>query len=174
MAKKKYFKNTLNTQGILRENKSLPTLSLDTDPSMLFGVGETPHRHKKFADVVEETIANTTFSAILQEKERKTGKVVPVNVKIKSSPPPQAELDLHGFTAREAATAADSFIQRVRNRKYRTARIITGKGLHSRGGPVLRDIIDEKLITWKSEGLILAFQWEKHDKLRSGSVVLYF
>lgn len=169
MAKKKYSTKKLNRVCSLRENKTLPRLPLDTDPSALFTSG----RHEKFVDAVEETLAATVLTSILREKEKSAKGPKGVGERIKSFPPPQAKLDLHGLTAKEATVAADAFIREAKQRRLNTVRIITGKGLHSQGEPVLRELIEEKLLEWKAEGLVLAFQWERQHKMRSGSVIAY-
>ncbi|OQX20720.1 MAG: hypothetical protein BWK80_35435, partial [Desulfobacteraceae bacterium IS3] len=55
----------------------------------------------------------------------------------------------------------------------RTVRIIVGKGLHSEGKAVLRDVVEEKLVSLKREGMILSFKWEKTNKLKSGAIIVY-
>jgi DNA-nicking Smr family endonuclease len=173
MAKKKYSTRKLNRVCSLRENKKLPRLPLDTDPSALFTAGDPSGRHEKFVDAVEHTLAATMLTSILREKEKSAKGPKGVGERIKSFPPPQAKLDLHGLTAKEATVAAGDFITGAIERRLNTVRVITGKGLHSQGEPVLREIIEEKLLEWKAEGLVLAFQWERQHKLRSGSVIVY-
>lgn len=173
MAKKKYLQTGLNQAPILRENKILPQLPIDTDLSALFTSEGSHTLRERFADAVEETLSGTMISAILQEKEKKPGKAIRLKARSKSSPPPpQAELDLHGLKAKEAVAAADFFLQEARRRKLTTVRIITGKGIHSQGGAVLRDVIEDRLIGWKAQRLILAFLWEQQTKLRSGSAII--
>lgn len=173
MTKKKYQKGGFTRAPILRENKVLPELPLDTDLSALFASEGSHPLQERFADAVEETLSGTMISTILQEKEKKSDPAIRLKARSKSSPPPpQAELDLHGLKAKEAISAADFFLQEARQRKLTTVRIITGKGLHSQGGAVLRDVIEDKLVDWKAQGLILAFLWEQQTKLRSGSAII--
>ncbi len=172
MTKKKYQKNDFSRARRMREKKILPQLPLDTDLSVLF-TAEGSHLQERFEDAVEETLSGTMISAILQEKENKSSKAIRLSARSKSSPPPpQAELDLHGLKAKEAIAAADFFLQEARRRKLTTVRIITGKGIHSQGEAVLRDVIDDKLVDWKAQRLILAFLWEQQTKLRSGSAII--
>ncbi len=51
------------------------------------------------------------------------------------------ELDLHQYIRREAKDAVLSFLNISQERGYDLVRIITGKGLHSEEGPVLRDYV---------------------------------
>lgn len=173
MAKKKYLKNGLDRASILREKKNLPELPLDTDPSALFTSEGSPILQERFTDAIEETLSHTVISMVLQEKEKKSGETMRFSERRRPSPPPpQAELDLHGLKAKEALATADLFLQKATQRKLTSIRIITGKGIHSQGEAVLRDVIEEKLIDWKARRLILAFRWEQQTKLRSGSAII--
>ena len=52
---------------------------------------------------------------------------------------PDAELDLHGKTREEAIMMVQNFVMTCHENQFRTALIITGKGLHSGNqGPVLK------------------------------------
>lgn len=51
---------------------------------------------------------------------------------------PQASLDLHGMTAREAEDAIGEFLRDAARRGLEKVLIIHGKGNHSEGAPVLR------------------------------------
>lgn len=55
---------------------------------------------------------------------------------------PQAELDLHEYTLEEARRLVREFIDSCYAKGFRKVRIITGKGIHSKGGEaVLRPAI---------------------------------
>jgi DNA-nicking Smr family endonuclease len=58
---------------------------------------------------------------------------------------PEDELDLHGMTAEEAADRVKIFLQRAVFNGLKTVRIVTGKGLHSDDGPVLRTVVERVL-----------------------------
>ena len=59
---------------------------------------------------------------------------------------PEAELDLHGFTATEAPSAVRSFLDSWRRRKPGAiVHVITGKGKGSQNGPVLRALVKSLL-----------------------------
>lgn len=66
---------------------------------------------------------------------------------------PEAELDLHGLTIDEACSKARFFLQNAIHQGFQTALIITGKGLHSSDGPVLRQAV-EKLLDQQREQVI--------------------
>ncbi len=64
---------------------------------------------------------------------------------------PQAELDLHGLTVAEAANRVSFFLQNSIYHGYDVVLVITGKGLHSEGGPVLRQAIEDVLTNSREE-----------------------
>ena len=56
---------------------------------------------------------------------------------------PEAKLDLHELSAREAEVRVCQFLERhVRISRGRVVHIITGKGTHSDGPPVLPGLVD--------------------------------
>lgn len=58
---------------------------------------------------------------------------------------PEAELDLHGLTIDEASAKALFFLHDAVYQGWQTVLIITGKGLHSKEGPVLRQAMEALL-----------------------------
>jgi DNA-nicking Smr family endonuclease len=66
---------------------------------------------------------------------------------------PEAELDLHGLTVDEASAKVRFFLRDVRYHGFLTVLIITGKGLHSSDGPVLRQAM-EKLLNQQREHVL--------------------
>ncbi len=53
----------------------------------------------------------------------------------------QAELDLHQMTRPEAEAAVKDFLEASRQAGHNLVRIVTGKGLHSVSGPVLKEAV---------------------------------
>lgn len=93
---------------------------------------------------------------------------------VRGYPPPQATLDLHGEIASNAEHKTVSFIHTSGFKGLRTVRIITGKGLHSPGGiAILPDVVEAQLIFLKRDGLIYEFIWDKKQKAKSGSILVY-
>lgn len=67
----------------------------------------------------------------------------------------QGEIDLHGLTAQEAATALREFVEQSRRRRHRCILVVHGKGLGSgQGGPVLKSRVNGWLRRWND---VLAF-----------------
>ena len=64
---------------------------------------------------------------------------------------PQAELDLHGLTVAEATSRVSYFLQNSIYQGFDVVLVITGKGLHSDGGPVLRQAIEDVLASCREE-----------------------
>lgn len=85
---------------------------------------------------------------------------------------PQKELDLHGYTGQGAEDRVGSFIQGARHERLQVLRIITGKGLHSEGPPVLPDVVEQKMYELKEKKLIRSFFWEKKQKSFSGALIV--
>jgi len=81
---------------------------------------------------------------------------------------PQAELDLHGMTADEAMSKVRFFLEDSSFRGLQTLLIITGKGLHSSDGPVLRLAV-EKLLAQMHE---LVIEWGSAPRRYGGAGAL--
>jgi DNA-nicking Smr family endonuclease len=72
-----------------------------------------------------------------------------------------AELDLHGFSTVEAASAVRGFLETWRRRKGgAVVHLITGKGKGSAGGPVLRGLV-RGLLQGELRGLVA--EWALDD-----------
>lgn len=56
-----------------------------------------------------------------------------------------AELDLHGLTRDEAVARAEAFLAHAARQGWEAVVIVTGKGLHSSEGPVLRRAVEQLL-----------------------------
>jgi len=66
---------------------------------------------------------------------------------------PEDELDLHGLTVDEATSKVLFFLQNAIYRGFSTVLLITGKGLHSAGDPVLRRAT-ERFLNEKKEQVV--------------------
>lgn len=91
---------------------------------------------------------------------------------ITCSPFPQDQLDLHGNTVAQSELKVDSFLLTCRVKGARSAKIITGKGLHSEGGAVLPDFVESLLKKMQHEGQIANYRWEQGEKEKSGAVIV--
>lgn len=83
---------------------------------------------------------------------------------------PQSQLDLHGCTGLEAESRTESFVVSAVNLGLSCIRIITGKGLHSDGQPVLPAVVESKLRELQTKKLVKSFQLER----RSGGSMIIF
>ncbi len=128
-----------------------------------------------FGEIVQNSFSEENVQAMLQEKSDSLfpKKELTASEKIKLYPAPQDEIDLHGYTSKEAEKRTESFIQTARWKGILTLRIIVGKGLHSQGKAVLRDVIENKIAVLKKRDMVLTFKWEKREKLKSGSMIVY-
>lgn len=152
-----------------RRKKGIPKID-DQDLYQAFGVDE---QSPSFAEELDENLAKQDLDRIATEKAASFHKPLTKHDKLKSYPPPQEELDLHRLTGPKAERKTVDFLKTAKTLKLRTVRIITGKGLHSEGPAVLPDVVETKLEEFKSTGLIFDFRWEKKEKHKSGSVIVY-
>jgi DNA-nicking Smr family endonuclease len=129
----------------------------------------------------EDTFAKLLESSIQDKpKIRENEKTIhlkissmPLKNRLKRYPPPEIELDLHGFTSLDAEAKVTTFIQNSKREGYFTIRIIVGKGLHSEFGAVLPDIVEDRLKLLKKSDLVLHFVWDKKKKSKSGAIIVY-
>ena len=61
--------------------------------------------------------------------------------KVHKNMKPQAEIDLHGLTIREAEAQLDAFFLECNRKKLKKILIIHGKGIHSTGEPILKKYV---------------------------------
>lgn len=108
-----------------------------------------------------------------QEFRKKKPKPLSLEKRVKRYPPPEAELDLHGFTVLGAEIKTRSFILNCKHQGYFTLRLIVGKGLHSDLGPVLPDAVEDLVKILKKENIVLAYEWDRKKKSRSGALIVY-
>jgi len=139
------------------------------------GFSEQSQKESKESEDLEEDFAVLLEASLKQKKSVTKKKIIPMPIKkrLKRYPPPEAELDLHGFTALGAELKAKSFISTCKHQGYFSLRLIVGKGLHSDIGPVLPDVIEDLLKNMKKENLVLAYEWDQKKKSKSGAVIVY-
>ena len=158
-------------KGRKRDKHGLPVLGRDDDLFILFGGEE---RRETFAEVMEESLGVDDFKAGVQEKKEATARDrrLSIHERLRKFPGPQAEIDLHGCTAREAEQKVELFVRNACNKGLRTIRVITGKGLHSEGEAVLPVVVEDQLRALKREKMVLACMWEGRSRANSGSILV--
>ncbi|MDY6864131.1 MAG: Smr/MutS family protein [Thermodesulfobacteriota bacterium] len=151
-------------------------LKKDVDLFELF-TGEKSEKEAKenFTKMLKDSLSGKDLQNALHEKQDDLSLDKPITMteRIKDFPPPEDELNLHGYTAKEAEAKTEYFIESAHKMGIKTVRIITGKGLHSQGKAVLPDVIQDKIVDLKRRKLILTFQWENRYKLKSGAIIAY-
>lgn len=91
----------------------------------------------------------------------------------KTTPEPEASLDLHGRTAEEALAILARFVAQASAGKKKTVVVVTGKGLHSRDGvAVLRREV-EHWIRRRGKRFIRAFSEAPRAHGGKGAYLLY-
>jgi DNA-nicking Smr family endonuclease len=130
---------------------------------------------KAFAALVERILAGKNMLSLILEKEVELDHLnkLKMSQRLKCYPSPQWQLDLHGFTAVEAAQKTEDYVKCAFRRGILTLRIIVGKGLHSEGRAVLPDVVEDSLRYLEKEDIVLAYRWENKIKARSGAVIVY-
>ncbi len=136
--------------------------------------GKAPKKLMESVDL-EENFAMLLETSLKEQKGPVKKKPIPMPIKkrLKRYPPPEAELDLHGFTALGAEIKAKSFISTCKHQGYFSLRLIVGKGIHSDMGPVLPHVIEDLLKILKKQNIVLAYKWDRQKKSKSGAVIVY-
>lgn len=155
-----------------KRGATLRRLAAEDDPAALFAGQE--QEQADFASLIEKNLPDRELTKILAEKEAEPPPAL-------SRPPrrkeavaePQEQLDLHGCTGSEAETRAGRFLASALRNRLRTVLIVTGKGLHSPQGPVLKDVVESLLRLWREEGKILDYAWEKKNREESGALLVH-
>lgn len=161
------------------DKKGFALLTDKHDLYQLFEGGKKKNKpgEENFAEMFEKSRTDKYQLRLLKEKKASAVKPAPtpltVGERIKEYPPPQVDIDLHGYSAVEAEKRTAIFIRNARRKGIRTVRVIVGKGLHSNGKAVLPDVIEKKIIQLKQSRCVLGFKWEKKDKRKSGALVVY-
>jgi DNA-nicking Smr family endonuclease len=139
-----------------------------------FILPETPEQ-ENFSELLEQSLSGKNQRALLKAKKDHLYPRKPLTIKqrIKRYPPPQGQMDLHGYTAQQAQQRVDAYLRNAYHRQIFTLRLIVGKGLHSEFGPVLPDVVEDKLIELKRQNIVLAYEWDKKKKSKSGAVIVY-
>ncbi|MBL0714663.1 MAG: Smr/MutS family protein [Desulfosarcina sp.] len=161
--------------GIPTDRHGIPRLDAQTDLGRLF---ETTVPDAAEAGTLGEVLRQSLDHDARGLMKKKTGgffvpRRLSLKEKLRRYPSPQTQLDLHGATVRKARPRTDAFIRTARTDGLFTVRIIVGKGLHSEGGAVLPDVIEDHLVALKREGLVLTYRWENRVKRKSGAVIVY-
>lgn len=153
-----------------RKNKVLPRLPGETDLHEIFGQAAT---RQTFADQIDSRLADTDLQRVLAEKRGKKPRPPTLKERLRTYPPPQEELDLHGTIGAEAEARVVGFLNASTAFKHRTVRIITGKGKHTEGPAVLPPLVEATLAQLKQAGRILHYAWDQKTRERSGAVLVY-
>lgn len=127
-----------------------------------------------FSAMLFSSLNGKGFNSLMRAKKDKVlPEPVPLKKRLKRYPPPEKHLDLHGFNAAGAEERAESFLRTALRNGNFTLRIVVGRGLHSRHGAVLPDVVEDLLRRLKKEGVVLWFEWDRKKKSRSGAVIVY-
>jgi DNA-nicking Smr family endonuclease len=84
---------------------------------------------------------------------------------------PIETLDLHGLSREEALIRARAFLQQAARQSWPAVVIVTGKGLHSQAGPVLRQAIEQLLVA--SPALVMEWMVAPRQYGGAGALVVF-
>lgn len=160
------------TNASLKTRHGIQILEKDTDYSAVF---QDDDSLEAFSELVAESLGEKSTSVLLREKRDRVGPVKKITEKqrLKRYPLPQGQIDLHGYSAIKADLNVEAYLRNAyRNGTY-TVRVIVGKGLHSKDGPVLPDIVEKRVDQLKKDKIVFAYEWEKKKKSKSGSITVY-
>jgi DNA-nicking Smr family endonuclease len=167
----------LETEASLFElfGEAAPGVSHPDTPGEKSQSEQDPSFGRRFAGLVQRTFSGRRLEDILDEKGDLTRRKKPMSTgqKIKAYPAVQEQIDLHGCTVIQAESRTEAFIRASSRKGLMTLRIIVGKGLHSKGAAVLPDAVHDRLSALKAQGDVLAFEWERHKKQKSGAIIVY-
>lgn len=158
-----------------RDKNGLPILDHCHDLGRLMTASEDPAAAtEEWSQALQASLSHDARTLM----KRKTGGIYParkltLKERLKRYPRPQGQLDLHGATALQAQQRTDAYVRTAHADGLFTLRIIVGKGLHSESGAVLPDVVEDRLIQLKRDGLVLAYRWEKGVKRKSGAVIVH-
>jgi len=172
LTKQVEFQKNLNKHGLPFLDDYDDWIKKDIDPDTLSN-GKTPEQEPTATEPREafSTLLEASFKD--HRHHSRTPKPMPLNKRLKRYPPPEVDLDLHGFTVIGAQIKARSFISSAHAQGFFTLRIIVGKGTHSEDGPVLPHVVEDLLKEMKKENIVLAYKWEGAKKSKFGAVLVY-
>ncbi len=156
----------------LMTRHGIQILEKDTDYSAVFQDSDS---EEDFSEMISESLGEKSTSVLLKEKRDSVKPVKKITEKqrLKRYPLPQGQIDLHGYSAIKADLNVEVYLRNAyRNGTY-TVRVIVGKGLHSKDGPVLPDIVEKRLLQLKKEKIVFAYEWDRKKKSKSGSITVF-
>lgn len=159
-----------NRKKAVLSKTGLPLLSDEDDLIEAF-TGESVSK-TGFEELVEKSFSDNRFREFLKEKTASEQTRQRISDIIKKYPP-QEEIDLHGRTAWEAEEETRAFLRQSAGAGVKAVKIIAGKGLHSDGKPVIKDVVEKIVVELKRNKTVLTFIWEKGVKAHSGAVIVY-
>lgn len=174
-----HFDRNKNQQDIIKnrvpkkDRHGLPFLEGRESLFKMFTDAEAKEE-ENFPELLATVLKGKGRDVMLREKSDKPPpEPVPLKKRLKRYPPPQEEMDLHGYTANEAKSKTETYLRNCWRNGLFTVQIIVGRGIHSPYGAVLPDVVEDLLIRLKQEGVLLWFEWEKRTKSQSGAVIAY-
>ncbi|MBF0413878.1 MAG: Smr/MutS family protein [Desulfamplus sp.] len=136
--------------------------------------GENAEQDENFLELIENALKGKDRDSMMRAKsDRPLPEAVPLKKRLKRYPPPEDEIDLHGYNAKEAESKTEIYLRNCWRNGLFTVQIIVGRGIHSPYGAVLPDVVEDLMTRLKREGVLLWFEWDRRTKSQSGAVIAY-
>lgn len=149
-------------------------IGIDEDDNIKDISNENREEDENFIELIEEALKGKNRDSMMREKsDRPLPEPVPLKKRLKRYPPPEDEIDLHGYNAKEAESKTEAYLRNCWRDGLFTVQIIVGRGVHSPYGAVLPDVVEELMIRLKREGVLLWFEWDRRTKSQSGAIIAY-
>lgn len=149
-------------------------IGIDEEDNIKTISNENLDQNENFLDLIEEALKGKNRDSMMREKsDRPLPEPVPLKKRLKRYPPPEDEIDLHGYSAKEAESKTEAYLRNCWRDGLFTVQIIVGRGVHSPYGAVLPDVIEELMIRLKRDGVLLWFEWDRRTKSQSGAIIAY-
>lgn len=164
------FAAAMDALGVARfsdeEDRSHPPVDLGEDPPVTVPRSPASDEDEFLAALGQ---LDVRFTDELPEEEESTA--VPRRMKQlqRGRLRVERDLDLHGLSRTRAEEAFRHFLVDARYQGWTTVRVITGRGLHSPDGPVLRDAIEQLL---KRESFPEVVEWGRAPRNLGGQGAL--
>jgi len=167
-------KSSLEKRELKKNRHGLPFLDGGGSLLKMLTDAASAKDEKNFSELIETHLKGKNRDTMLREKsDRSRSEPVPLKKRLKRYPPPQDEMDLHGYTAKEAESRTESYLRNCWRNGLFTVQIIVGRGIHSPYGAVLPDVIEDLLTRLKKDGVLLWFEWDRRTKSQSGAAIAY-
>jgi len=168
MSGEELFTHEMNMLGVNRSSSDEPSEESGQKRETPTLVSENITDQELFLAALGEMPVNVE-SCVVDEKEPQRASPRRLKLLKQGQLKPEATLDLHGMLRHQVVEKVRFFIQDAKYQGYETVLIITGRGLHSEGEPVLRSQVEQFL---RETGAALLTEWVRAPRQYGGAGAL--